>query len=159
MKKVSQMLRQFSKNPYLVIFFVWVFSLGGVLVVLNASSSEQTKTQLFAAGSCSEEEHTYHARHLFAILLPLEQMTIKRNAFVDQLIKHNIGSGVHFAPVHLHPYYRKTFKYKKGDFPNAEYIGERILSLPLAPNLSESDVKEVIATVAELMKKYRKKKK
>jgi dTDP-4-amino-4,6-dideoxygalactose transaminase len=104
-----------------------------------------------------EEKDTYHARHLFAILLDLQKLRITRDKFVDALIKRNIGSGVHFTPVHLHEYYRKTYGYKKGDYPNAEYVGERILSLPLAANLSKSDINDVIKTVTELVREFKKK--
>lgn len=103
-----------------------------------------------------EEENTYHARHLYAIILPLEKLTINRNEFVDCLIKRNIGSGVHFNPVHLHKYYRDTFFYKKGDYPNAEYIGERIISLPLGANLKTSDIHDVVNEVRDILKKYHK---
>lgn len=98
------------------------------------------------------EEGTRHAMHLFAVLLDINNLKIKRNAFVDQLIKENIGSGVHFSAIHLHPYYQKTYSYKKGDFPNAEYIGERTISLPLGANLTDKDVKDVINAVNKVLK-------
>lgn len=97
------------------------------------------------------EKNTRHGMHLYAILLNLEKLKIQRNEFVDRLIKENIGSGVHFSPVHLHPYYRKTYHYKKGDFPNAEFVGERILSLPLGANLENKDVNDVITAVKRLL--------
>lgn len=88
-----------------------------------------------------------HAMHLYALLLDLEHFKIGRNEFVDRLIKENIGSGVHFSVIHLHPYYRKTFGFKKGDFPNAEFVGERIVSLPLGANLTNKDINNVIWAV------------
>lgn len=97
------------------------------------------------------ERDTRHAMHLFAILVDIKKLKIKRNEFVDKLIKENIGSGVHFSPVHLHNYYRKTYGYKRGDFPNAEYVGDRILSLPLGANLTTKDVKEVISAVNQVL--------
>ena len=51
----------------------------------------------------------------------------------------------------MQPYYRKTFGYKRGDFPNAEYVGERILSLPLGANLLDKDIKDVIRAVKKLL--------
>lgn len=104
----------------------------------------------------AELSNTKHARHLFAILLRLEKLRISRDDFVDQLIKMNIGSGVHFNPVHLHEYYRKTFGYKKGMFPNAEYIGERTVSLPLGANLTQRDRHDVIAAVTWLAREWKK---
>lgn len=103
-----------------------------------------------------EDKNTRHARHLYAILLSLEKLKITRDNFVDRLIKENIGSGVHFTPVHLHKYYRNTFGFKKGDFPNAEFVGERILSLPLGANLTTEDIEGVIAAVVKLINYYRK---
>ncbi|MEX2007740.1 MAG: DegT/DnrJ/EryC1/StrS aminotransferase family protein [Candidatus Levyibacteriota bacterium] len=100
--------------------------------------------------------NTRHGMHLYGILLNLEKMKIDRSEFVGHLINENIGSGVHFSPVHLHPYYRKTFGFKKGDFPNAEFIGERIISLPLGANLTDKDVKDVISAVREIIRRYRK---
>lgn len=103
-----------------------------------------------------EEKNTYHARHLYAILILLEKLKISRDKFVDKLIKLNIGSGVHFYPVHLHPYYRKTFRYKRGDFPNAEFVGDRTVSLPLSGNLTDKDVNDVIEAVKEIIKENKK---
>lgn len=95
-----------------------------------------------------------HGMHLFAILLNLEKIKISRNKFIDKLIKENIGSGVHFTPVHLHPYYRKTYGFKMGDFPNAEFVGERIVSLPISGKLSNNDVSDVIGAVKKILKTY-----
>lgn len=103
------------------------------------------------------EKNTRHAMHLYAIALNLEKLKVDRNEFVDRLIKENIGSGVHFAPIHTQPYYKKTFGYKKGDFPNAEFVGERIVSLPLGANLSKKDVSDVIRTVKYILNSNRKK--
>ena len=94
-----------------------------------------------------EEKDTCHARHLYAILIRPEKLKINRNQFIDQLIKLNIGSGVHFYPLHLHPYYQQTFGFKRGDFPKAEFIGERTISLPLGANLTTKDIRDVIKAV------------
>ncbi len=102
-----------------------------------------------------EELNTRHARHLFAVLLKPETLSISRDQFIDHLIKMNIGSGVHFNPVHLHAYYRKTFGYKKGMYPNAEFIGARTVSLPLGANLIEQDIRDVIRAVRWVIKTYR----
>jgi len=104
----------------------------------------------------AEVPGTKHSRHLFAILLRLEKLKISRDDFIDQLIKMNIGSGVHFNPVHLHEYYRRTFGFIKGMFPNAEFIGERTVSLPLGANLTQRDIHDATAAVSWLVKKRKK---
>ena len=58
----------------------------------------------------------------------------RRDAALDELVRLNIGTGVHYTALHLHPYYRETFGHGPGDFPNAEHIGDRTLSLPLSPS-------------------------
>jgi dTDP-4-amino-4,6-dideoxygalactose transaminase len=93
------------------------------------------------------EQNTRHAMHLYALVLDVERLRISRNQFIEMLINQNIGTGVHFYPVHLHPYYKNLYGYHEGCFPNAEFIGDRILSLPLGANLSNTDVKDVISAV------------
>ena len=63
----------------------------------------------------------------------------------------NIGTGVHYRAVHLHPYYRDTYGYGRGDLPNAEWISDRTISLPLSPKLSDDDVDDVISAVTSIL--------
>jgi dTDP-4-amino-4,6-dideoxygalactose transaminase len=96
-----------------------------------------------------------HAWHLFVVQLELERLDIARDRFLEILKEGNIGAGVHFPAIHLQPYYQKTFGYRAGDFPNAEKASERILSLPLFPAMSESDVRDVVETIAEILDEHR----
>ena len=96
-----------------------------------------------------------HAWHLYVIQLNLERLSIDRAQFIEALRAKNIGTSVHFIPVHLHPYYRQTFGYKRGDFPNAERIYDRIVSLPLYPKMTDGDVRDVITAVKETISLYR----
>jgi dTDP-4-amino-4,6-dideoxygalactose transaminase len=91
-----------------------------------------------------------HAWHLYVIQLNLERLRINRNEFVEALKKENIGTSVHFIPLHLHPYYRNAFGYEPGDFPKASEAFNRIISLPIYPTMTEQDVHRVIATVREI---------
>jgi dTDP-4-amino-4,6-dideoxygalactose transaminase len=63
----------------------------------------------------------------------------------------NIGTGVHYLGVHLHPYYRETFGYKPEDFPNSTWVSERTASIPLSPKLSNQDVEDVISAVHNVL--------
>jgi dTDP-4-amino-4,6-dideoxygalactose transaminase len=100
----------------------------------------------------SDRTHTYH---LYAIRLNLERLTIDRAQFIEELKALNIGTSVHFIPVHLHPYYRDTFGYRPGDFPVAERLYERIISLPLFPRMTEHDVQDVIHAVKAVASRHR----
>jgi dTDP-4-amino-4,6-dideoxygalactose transaminase len=88
-----------------------------------------------------------HARHLYTVLVDEGRTGLARTAFMRALHARRIGSAVHFLPVHLHRYYRDTFGLRPGAFPNAEAIGERTVSLPLSPAMSEEDVHDVIEAV------------
>jgi perosamine synthetase len=91
--------------------------------------------------------HRKHAWHLYVIKLVLERLTIDRAHFIEELSAKNIGTSVHFIPVHLHPYYQERFGYQNGDFKQAEYLYDRIVSLPLYPAMTEDDVQDVIRVV------------
>lgn len=92
-----------------------------------------------------------HVYHLYEIRLNLENLTIDRDQFIEELRNRNIGTSVHFIPVHLHPFYRDQYSYRVGDFPNAEGLFERIVSLPLYPAMTENDVQSVIEVVGDVL--------
>jgi dTDP-4-amino-4,6-dideoxygalactose transaminase len=54
--------------------------------------------------------------------------------------------------LHLHPFYRKKFGFKKGDFPNSEWVYEREVSLPLYPKMSKEDIFRVISVIKKIIK-------
>jgi dTDP-4-amino-4,6-dideoxygalactose transaminase len=58
---------------------------------------------------------------------------------------------VHYIALHLHPYYQEAFGYKQGDFPNAEWISEKTVSLPLSAKLRDEDVGDVVRAVEEIL--------
>jgi dTDP-4-amino-4,6-dideoxygalactose transaminase len=101
-------------------------------------------------------DHRKHAWHLYVIRLRTGMLRINRAQFIDELKSRNIGTSVHFIPVHLHPFYQRTFAYRMGDFPVAESIYERIVSLPLYPQMTDQDVTYVADSVLDLVKQYRK---
>jgi dTDP-4-amino-4,6-dideoxygalactose transaminase len=97
-----------------------------------------------------------HAWHLYVIQIDPQALAIDRAQFIEALRAENIGTSVHFIPVHLHPYYRETFGYQRGDYPIAEAVYDRIISLPLYPKMTEADVQSVIAAVRRVVAHHRK---
>ena len=89
------------------------------------------------------EPDSRHAYHLYTPLIDTERFKKNRDWVLNALTAENIGIGVHYLPVHLHPYYRKRFGWREGQFPNAEWVGERTISLPLSAALTEEDVRDV----------------
>lgn len=88
-----------------------------------------------------------HARHLYTLLFDIDKLGQSRDEIRRALHHQNIGTGIHYVAVHLHPYYRQVLQARRGDFPNAEWISDRTLSLPLSPHLSDEDVEDVITAV------------
>jgi dTDP-4-amino-4,6-dideoxygalactose transaminase len=97
-----------------------------------------------------ERSRVESAWHLFVIRLDLEGLTIDRAQFIEELSARNIGTSVHFIPVHLHPYYRDRYSFAPEDFPVTYDAYQRIISLPLHPRLSDQDVDDVIDAVTEV---------
>jgi len=101
------------------------------------------------------QDYARHAWHLYILKLNLEKLSIDRTEFIDELKKEQIGTSVHFIPVPMHPYYRDTFGFKKGDFPQAETTFERIISLPLYPRMSRQDTEDVVEAVRRVVERSR----
>lgn len=93
-----------------------------------------------------------HSWHLFCVLINPEIAGISRDEFMQQLKELNIGTGLHYHPVHLYQYYQQQFGFKAGDFPIAEDICSRIVSLPLFPDLTEQDQDRVIHAMRQVLK-------
>lgn len=88
-----------------------------------------------------------HVYHLYPLLLE----SFPRDIFIKEMSRRGISCSVHFIPLHLHPFYRKKFRTKKGDFPNTEWVYEREVSLPLYPKMTEKDVSDVASAVKEVL--------
>lgn len=99
---------------------------------------------------------TEPAYHLYIIQIVLELLKIDRNKFIELLRAENIGTGVHFTPLHLMPFYKQNYGFKKGDFPNAECAYKRVISLPLYPGLTSENIEYVIEKVKEIVIKHSK---
>lgn len=100
------------------------------------------------------KRYVRHAWHLYPILINTDLLRIDRAKFIDALKAENIGTSVHFIPIHLHPYYRDRYGFKRGDFPNAEYVYEREVSLPIYPKMTDKDVEDVIVAVKKIVNYY-----
>jgi perosamine synthetase len=96
-----------------------------------------------------------HAWHLYVIQLQLEGLAITRDQCIEALKAQGIGTSVHFIPLHLHPFYRNTFGYVPGDFPNATEVYQRMISLPIYPKMTDTDVDHVIGAVRNIVQHHR----
>ncbi len=101
----------------------------------------------------AEDSGVEHAWHLYVVRVREERLGMSRNQFIEELTHRNIGSSVHFIPVHLHAYYRDKYGFSAGEFPVADREYQRIVSLPLYPRMSDQDVSDVMEAVSDIARK------
>ena len=95
------------------------------------------------------------AWHLYVIRLNLEALSIDRAQFIEELEIRGIGTSVHFIPLHKHPFYRDAFGYNSRDFPVAEWLYEKIISLPIYPGMTGKEVEFVVESVLDVCEKFK----
>ena len=98
--------------------------------------------------------HT-HAWHLYTPLIDIDALTIDRDAFMQQLKERNIGSGLHYSAVHEFSVNADKYGWKPMDFPEAHFVSERILSLPLFPDMVNQDHADTVEAVIDICKKFK----
>jgi dTDP-4-amino-4,6-dideoxygalactose transaminase len=101
-----------------------------------------------------ERPDVEHAWHLYVLRLRLGALRIERDQFIDELTARNIGTSVHFIPIHLHSHYRQKYGYLPEQFPVAYSNYERMVSLPLHPLLTDGDVGDVVEAVLDVVKRF-----
>jgi dTDP-4-amino-4,6-dideoxygalactose transaminase len=105
------------------------------------------------------ESNSRHAFHLYTILLDEERAPLSRDEFIAALHRINIGTGVHYRSIPVHPVYQQRFGWKSEDYPIADKIGRSTVSLPLSAKLTDEDVEDVVKSVClvlEMGKRARK---
>lgn len=95
-----------------------------------------------------------HAWHLYQILVDPDRLDCDRDTFGRALFAEGIGCSIHFPALHLEPFYASLLGHRRGDFPNADLIADRTLSLPLSARLSDADVADVIAAVRKVARAF-----
>ncbi|HEX7218789.1 MAG TPA: DegT/DnrJ/EryC1/StrS aminotransferase family protein [Burkholderiales bacterium] len=91
-----------------------------------------------------------HAWHLFAPLIDFAAAGTTRAAFIEAMHARGIGVGVHYLALHLFSAYRRL-GYRAGDFPNAETIGARTVTLPLFTRMADADVERVCGAMRDIL--------
>ena len=74
-----------------------------------------------------------------------------RDEVIEKLKENGVGCSVHFIPIHKHPYYKETYGYRNEDYPIANKVFDKSLSLPIYPDMSDEEVDYVIQKVKEIV--------
>ena len=96
-----------------------------------------------------------HSYHLYPVRLTEGRLAIDRDRFLEELRKANIGAGVHFIPLHRHPFYRERYGCSQEQFPVAERNFRGLFSLPLYAGMADRDVDDVIEAVERIVRAHR----
>jgi dTDP-4-amino-4,6-dideoxygalactose transaminase len=121
-------------------------------IVASYSAMLAHEPSLQLPGSRHEVEHAWH---LYVLRLRPEMLRIGRDQFIEELAARNIGTSVHFIPLHVHPYYREKYALCPKALPVAHSNYLRQLSLPLHPRLRDADVEDICAAVLDVVSTFR----
>ena len=87
--------------------------------------------------------------HLYAPRFDFENLGMSRNSLMEELKKKDIGTQVHYIPVHTQPYYKEL--YGESSLPGADEYYKGTLSLPLYPSMTQEDVMYVVDSLKEIV--------
>ena len=93
------------------------------------------------------------AWHLYPLKLNLEALRLNRNQFIEELKKRGIGTSVHFIPLYRFSFYRKIGS--ADEFPESDWVFERVVSLPIFPGMNEREIDYVIENVIDIVDSFR----
>ncbi len=97
-----------------------------------------------------------HSWHLYLLRLNLQNLSVTREDFITELRIRGIGTSVHFIPIPLHPFFAHWARRPENRCPRAMALYARLVSLPLYPAMTESQVEYVANAVKEVARKTRK---
>ena len=97
------------------------------------------------------DEGTHHAYHLYTVLIDPKQTNLTRDQFITDMTAENIGVGVHYQSIPVHPCYQERFGWEPEEHPHSLRIGQQTVSLPLSPKLTDHDVADVVRAVHKVL--------
>jgi dTDP-4-amino-4,6-dideoxygalactose transaminase len=96
---------------------------------------------------CDIPEGCRHGYHLYTVQIDETKTGLARDAFLQRMFEQGIGTGVHYVCLAEHPYYQQHYSWQPEDYAHATTAGRNTVSIPLAANLTDSDVERVVCAV------------
>ena len=97
------------------------------------------------------QKKSQHAFHLYPLLIDFKKSRASKKILFEKMKNNNVNLQVHYIPIHLQPYYRKNYGFKKGDFPVAEKFYEKEITLPIHFSLKEHQISKIIKLIKKLI--------
>jgi perosamine synthetase len=95
------------------------------------------------------------AWHLYALRLRLEGLDCDRDQIIRELANTGIGTSVHYRPLHMHTWYRHRYRYGRDDLPVASDAFDRLMSLPIYPDLTMAEADRVVDVLDSVLRAHR----
>lgn len=91
-----------------------------------------------------------HSRHIYTPLIDVDTLGFTRDVFMEKMKARNIGTALHYQSLHLFTCYSQATGLSRGDLPEAEFVSDRIVSVPLFPAMTDDDATDVIAAIYDI---------
>jgi UDP-4-amino-4,6-dideoxy-N-acetyl-beta-L-altrosamine transaminase len=98
-----------------------------------------------------QSPRTYSSYHLYPIRVNEAKAKKTQRQIYESLWKSDIAVNLHYIPVHRQPYY-ESLGFKEGDFPEAEQFHREVISLPLYPSITHSQMTLVANALQKAIK-------
>jgi dTDP-4-amino-4,6-dideoxygalactose transaminase len=95
-----------------------------------------------------------HAYHLYPLQIYLEKLPFTKPQFFKEMNQAGIKLQVHYIPIHTQPFYKNKYGFEFGDFPVSENFYYRVVSIPLYPSLTHTEVEKVVADISSFAKSH-----
>ena len=119
-----------------------------------ANTYDKSFRDISAIGVPARTTHAEPSWHLYTLRLTHDQLAISRDEFIQQLATAQIGTSVHYSPLHQHPNYAQNSRYSSAHFPHADQAFQDILSLPIYSAMTDQDVADVVDAVISTVRQH-----
>jgi dTDP-4-amino-4,6-dideoxygalactose transaminase len=114
---------------------------------------DEAVAELDGVTPLARDDRDVHALHLYVVRIDAEAAGATRDEYQRALAEENIATSIHFLPVHTLTWYRERFQ-DQPTLPVAERAGDEVLSLPLSPAHSASDIADAVAALRRVHERF-----
>lgn len=120
-----------------------------------AAAYDDALAEMEGASALAVRDEVEHGYHLYVVRLNLDRLDADRGEVFRALHAEGIGVNVHYIPLNLLSHFQEEIGVAPGDCPVAEEAYERILTLPVFPEMTDADVKDVLVALRKVLVAYR----
>ena len=115
---------------------------------------DEAVAELAGVEPVARDPRDTHANHLYVVRIDAERAGATRDDYQAALTDENIGTSIHFLPVHRLSAYRDRLAAHQPPLPISERAGDEVLSLPLSPAHSDDDIHDAAAALHRVHERF-----